>query len=489
MITVSLIILFILSVTFLFARATVVLALRNIRKNRRRTVILLMVIVTCLSAMMSFFGFADDSLYNLQEATIATGLGHIQIYQEGYRSAPIPDRINFNIPNYGELLPLIENDPILKSYVKVVTGDLDFSGLVAAHGKSSIYVGRGVDTKNYRAISAADHLVEGKYLEDTEFFVKPEQKDLTNEFPEMFEGYGIPGEETKEQDPTKPKKNIWKDEALKKRALESPAAIDDALLGRGMSKSLDAKLGDALTLVVSTKSGALNALDVNVRGIILGVETAYDETIIKIPLKYAWKLMGREDVSKICILLNHTEDMEPAFKRVQELIKEKGLKLEACLWNTEARLYKQVVGLLTQFFVTIAFIFAIIVTFSIFNAMTMSVMERTREIGTLRALGHTKGEILRLFMTEGFVLGIIGGICSIIVAILIALFVNNVVQGIQMPAPPGSAQGYRAYFRVLQNPVIWAVAFNLAVIAAFLASILPCRKAANMEIVESIRYI
>lgn len=493
MITVSCIILLILTTIFLFNRSILVLAARNIIKNKRRTFILLCVIVSGLAGLMLFFGFADDSLHGLREATISSGLGHIQVYQKGYRAAAMPDKINFNIPNYREIVGIFESDAELKKYVKGMAADLDMSGLIAGHGKSTVFVGKGVDTQNFKVMNAGDEITEGKPLEHTDVFVKPEQKELTNEFEEMFEGFPVPGQDgTEKKDApkdNKPKQEIWKDSTIEKRAANAEAAMDDALLGDGLKNALNAKLGDALTLVVSTKSGALNALDINVRGVILGVETSYNDTIVKIPMQYAWKLMGREDVSKICILLHKTEFLDLAYRRVQELVKEKNLNLETSTWVEEARMYQKVSSLLHDIFGSISFIIVLVVTFSIANAMMMSVMERTREIGTLRALGNTKNEILRLFMTEGFVIGLMGGLLSMVVGIAISVFMNDVVGGIPMAPPPGTSKAFIAHFRVVNNPLIWCITFNLAVFAAFISSILPAKKASNMEIVESIRYV
>jgi putative ABC transport system permease protein len=129
-----------------------------------------------------------------------------------------------------------------------------------------------------------------------------------------------------------------------------------------------------------------------------------------------------------------------------------------------------------------------VVFFSIANVMMMSVTERVREIGTLRALGETRLGIMQIFLTEAILLGLLGGLLSITIGNGIALFINEVIGGIPHPAPPGATEGYQALFYVPNRPIIWGVAFLLAFFSALFSSILPAKKASNMEIVEALRY-
>ena len=85
---------------------------------------------------------------------------------------------------------------------------------------------------------------------------------------------------------------------------------------------------------------------------------------------------------------------------------------------------------------------AIILVLSIMNTMTMNVTERTAEIGTMMAIGTRAGDVLRIFLFEGLVLGVIGGLAGIALGWVVNAAVSAV--GIPMPPPPGMRHGFRA---------------------------------------------
>lgn len=438
---------------------------------------------TALTGLIEFFGFASNSIWNLREITIKNGLGHIQLYQKGYHQATLPDRIQYNIQNYHELHSLISQETFLQKHILGISGELSFAGLVAGHGKSTIFVGKGVDTENYQFLSSSDALVQGKLLESADEITERKSQELLEEFEGMFDAFPLPGEKQKEN-----VRSAWKSISPERKEIDSPPALDDVLLGQGLAETLGAKIGDTLTVVIATRSGALNALDVNVRGIIRGFTKEYNDTILKMPLKFAWKLMGEEHVSRIAMMLQKTENTDAVHTYLQDFLRQKNLMLETSLWIEEADIYKKVNALYHAIFGAISFIILLISIFSIGNTMLMSVMERVPEIGTLRSLGQTKAGILRLFLVEGFLIGLLGGILSILMGIAVSLFVNHVLQGIPMPPPPTGGTSYRAYLLVIDYPVVWAAAFNLSVVSSFLSTLWPSYKAANMEIVDCLRH-
>src|SRR5271169_251590 len=99
--------------------------------------------------------------------------------------------------------------------------------------------------------------------------------------------------------------------------------------------------------------------------------------------------------------------------------------------------YGQVLGLFNAIFSFIAAIIGVIVLFSVLNTMSMSVMERTSEIGTARAIGALRRDIRLQFVLEGGLIGFIGASFGILLAIGLAQLVNRV--GITW-TPPGQAE-------------------------------------------------
>src|SRR5204862_6362962 len=79
------------------------------------------------------------------------------------------------------------------------------------------------------------------------------------------------------------------------------------------------------------------------------------------------------------------------------------------------------------------------VVFSVANTSVMSVFERTREIGTLLAVGTTRSKVWRMFFAEGFLIGVIGGLLGILAGVALAQLTHS--GNVMLPPPPGSTRG------------------------------------------------
>ena len=124
-----------------------------------------------------------------------------------------------------------------------------------------------------------------------------------------------------------------------------------------------------------------------------------------------------------------------------------------------------------------------IVVLSISNTLSMAVAERTSEIGTSMALGVKRRRILQLFVSEGAILGLAGGLLGVVLALLLGHLISTI--GIPMPPPPGMARGYTG--EILISAPLAADGFILALATTLLASILPARKASRLNVVDALR--
>ena len=257
---------------------------------------------------------------------------------------------------------------------------------------------------------------------------------------------------------------------------------DAVVLGKGLAASLNAKPGDYLTLMTPTVTGSLNAIDVRVAGIFQTGVKELDERAVKLPLAGAQQLLQTTKVEKLLVFLRDTETTR-AFRA--DLEKTLGKTVEMKSWSELASFYHQVVLLYNGIFGFLGLIVFAIVVFSVANTIVMSIFERTREIGTLMAIGITRGRVWRMFFLEGLMTGLLGGVLGVIAGLALAWLINRA--GIMLPPPPGYTVGYPLNVRV-ETPILMT-AFLISVVTATLSSILPALKASRLKIVDALGHI
>lgn len=405
----------------------------NLFRQRRRSAVTLLAIILGGVAVFIFGGFVDYSFWALREQTIRTNLGHIQLYQQGYLSSGSTTSLQYTLADYPRIKQLLLTDPQIASKIKTVTGQLTFSGIISQYdsGSSTFFSGVGIEPVTSLQLGSLDKTVSGSDLS----VVEPSQ--LT--------------------------------------------------LGAGMAKMLAAHYGSWVDLLVVNPQGGQNAMSLQVRGLFRSGIKEYDDTALKMPLVTAQRLLQTDHVSKIIILLKQTDQTDAVLKRVNQLIKQHHLPLESRSWSELAVFYHQVVNLFTGIFFFIKAIVSVIVVFMIGNTLMMNVLERTREIATLRALGLSQQHVGRLFILEGIIIGLLGAVLSVAIGIGLASLIN--INGIPMPPSPGYTQGYLAFVLWNQDWQLFWFACALPLITALLASIIPSRRAANLLIAQAFRFV
>jgi len=214
-------------------------------------------------------------------------------------------------------------------------------------------------------------------------------------------------------------------------------ATAEVMLGEGLARSLKAEPGASLTLLSSTADGALNALDVRVRGVFSTGIPDMDKRLVYTDVLTAQKLLNKQGVSSLGVFLRSMEATPGAQARVAAALP--ALKVQT--WQDQAFFYRSVRELYDRIFGALGTIIFLIVVFVVTNAMAMAIIERTREIGTLRALGTLPGQLLRSLALEGMVLGgggaLVGAVLALGVSVLLYLF------PVQMPPPPAARMAIR----------------------------------------------
>jgi putative ABC transport system permease protein len=206
-----------------------------------------------------------------------------------------------------------------------------------------------------------------------------------------------------------------------------------------------------------------------------------DERAVKLPLAGAQQLLQTTKVEKLLVFLRDTGTTSAVRADIQRM----KLPIEIKSWLDLASFYHQVVMLYNGIFGFLGLIVFAIVVFSVANTIVMSIFERTREIGTLMAIGVSRGRVWRMFFLEGLMTGVLGGILGVAAGALIATLINS--GDVMLPPPPGYTVGYK--LQILLQPPVLMTAFLIAVVTSTLSSILPALKASRLKIVDALGHI
>jgi putative ABC transport system permease protein len=400
------------------------IAFRNIFRNSRRTCITMLVLVFGVVAMMLFGGYKEVNFWGIREGAARARFGHLQIYASGYFEADSQRPLARGLQHVGELRKEIERDP----RVEMTAAQISLMGLISNGDKSEAFLATAVEPSK-----------------DTKM---PAQRMLSGTF--------LTG-----------------------------ADADEVILGDALAKSMNAAPGDTLTLMTTTANGAFNALDVRVAGIFSTGMKEYDERAIKMPLGAAQRLLQTNKIEKLLVVLHNTADTAAVERDLRGMFARRGEKFEMRTWSQLAGFYHQVVMLYNGIFGFLGAVISVIVVLSVANTIMMSAFERTREIGTMMAIGAERPQIWSIFLLEGLFVGVLGGIAGLAFGWGLSALINHV--HIELPPPPGYTSGYR--LQIMLNASIVTAAFALAAVTATVSSVAPAFKASRSRIVDALGHI
>ena len=265
----------------------------------------------------------------------------------------------------------------------------------------------------------------------------------------------------------------------------SPQAPQGASVARGLAALLGLKQGDDLQLLASTLHGQANAVDAALLASYSTGNAGLEDKALYLPLALARSLYDATDrADRLTLLLPDIGQTEAARRQLQSALASAGLEVEIQTWQELSAFYRQVKGMFDMIFSFIMAIVLTIVVMSVTNAMSMSVIERTREIGTLRAIGLRRGGVVRLFVIEALLLVALGCLAGVVLTLLVRAGVN--AADITYTPPNGSGKvallvGFDAA-RVMVTAVLLAL---LGLAAAYF----PARRAARQPVIDALAHV
>jgi putative ABC transport system permease protein len=396
-------------------------AWQNTLRNRRRSLVTVSIAALGTAGILLAGGFALFTYQSLAEAA-ARQSGHLVLGQPAQFTDEEDTPLQHGLGNVAELRTSLLADP----QVRAVLPRVEFSGLISNGDKSVVMMGLGVEP-------------------DAEFSVK-------GPFVSMTAG----------------------------DVLASGTSEPEIMMGEALARNLKAQPGSSLTLLASTSDGALNAMDVRVKGVFSTGVPDVDKRLLYADIATAQKLLNSPKVSTVGVFLSRMEHTGVAQARLAAA----NPALMVQTWEDQAFFYKSVRDLYNRIFGALGTIIGLIVVFVVTNAMSMAIIERTREIGTLRAMGTLPKQLLATLSLEGMVLGGVGALSGAALALGVSLFLY--VVPVEMPPPPGSSKGYPLNISI--EPSLYLITIAAMVALTMLASAWVARKTVHMSVVQALAH-
>jgi putative ABC transport system permease protein len=400
------------------------LAVKEVSRRKRRSGTAVIAIAFGLAALLLSAGFIEWIFWAMREGTIRGGLGHLQITRPGYQEAGMSDPLAYLVPDPSERAGTVEVLRHLR--VETLAGRMTFYGLISREEATLSFQAEGVMADREALLSRSVQVLAGR--------------ELSND----------PG-------------------------------AREVLLGEGLAQNLGAQVGDTVVLLANGQSGGVNAVEATVVGLFGTDSKAYDDVAARLPLGLAHALLRVSGATRWIVTLSDTDDTGPAVEALRETLPA-GEFAVTPWWNL-ADFYNKTVVLFSKQVKVLKLIVLLVVVLTISNTLTISVIERTTEIGTALALGRSQRDILRGFLVEGGVLGLAGAIVGLAIGLSTALAISEI--GIPMPPPPGMSRGYVGEIRITSS--LLAEGTLLALLSALLGALVPAWRASRMTIVDAIR--
>ena len=404
------------------------LGLKNLTRQKRRNVITILVIA------FAFFGylFMDSIMGGMEEMSFSNiknyDIGNIQVvhpeYWEDREKLPLENLIYIN----QDTVDSIKNmDGILG-----VSPELRFQANLNNGIDETTVLGLGISSEQYNEVFATqNYIIEGS----------------------MF----APGE-------------------------------SKAVIGLKLAELMDLKVNDYITLLIRTKEDTFNTIDVEISGLLNAPNPMINNGIVFVSLDIAQQALNVGDGVSLLALKTASGDEDKITTTLTDSFKNKGLDLKAYSWRESA---ESVIAFSTAKkggAATILSVVLLIGMIGIINNVILSALERTGEIGMMKALGMREWEIVFVFMVEATGIGILGGLVGCLIGFAGVGFMAKYGFDLSYMGGDMSEFGIPILDKIYGtwNIPAFSFLFILSVIVALLSSILPAYWAARKDPVKAI---
>lgn len=413
------------------------LAFRNVLRQRRRSALTVVAIVLSLSMFLVLRGLGDGAHQQIAEIGVRMGLGDVVIYGKGYRHDPSLDHL---VHGAGEVRAVAVG---LGDAVEGVAVRLRADGLTQAGGTS---VGSSV--------WGVDPATEGRLSK-----------------------VGSPG-------------SIVDGAALDAGDVQPPAnQLAPIVIGRAMADQLGAHVDDRVTVTLQPAGGgAMRSSAFRVKGIYATGVHDVDGGVVLIPLSVAQRLAGAPGAATMVAVLLRDTDQSPRIS-AELAARLRRPELEVLPWQEAAPELYATIALDQGALYLMMVVVYIVVAAGILNTILLSVLERTRELGVLLALGAEPGRLVKLILAEAAILG--SAAVAAGTGLGLAVHHHLATAGVELPMGNGvetSGVLMPTHFYSRLTPETVAVNVVVVLVLVLLSALYPAWRAARLQPVEAIHH-
>ena len=254
--------------------------------------------------------------------------------------------------------------------------------------------------------------------------------------------------------------------------------LNSILIGEGLSKEMDLKVGDVLSLV----SAENKELKLTVKGIFKTGFLDYDSNLVIIPLR-TMQILGEqgEVATEIGIITGNPQKIEEVEAQVYEKLQNDNFSVIS--WKTINHNLLNAVQFEKFVLIAILSLLLMIASFAVSVILNMIVREKIKDIGILKSVGYTNSHIRNIFTIEGLIIGVSGMILASILSPVILMILKKLFK-IFMGNSYYYLEELPLYISVRELSMIYIVAFAVV----FISTIYPAARAAKMKPVEALKY-
>lgn len=340
---------------------------------------------------------------------------------------------------------------------------------VAARGHITLKV-----SDNETQFDNYEHLVEKISKIEGVRFVVPQAKASGivgfGDKSAIFDGIGVNSELDREV-----RRFIFPD-----RELES-LDRDGVDIGEILAKNINVNSGDIVNLFITGPNGKSKGLSLPTNRVVNTEADLMDRVYIQLPLH---TLLDRFGSSCINLIKIYVDDEDVIERVIGDILTIQEININT--FDEPGSLYLAAVNVYMSNYYFILIVVVLTLLFAVSSTITMSVMERVSELGTLRSFGVGKKSIVGMFTWEGLFLGVSGFIMGIVITIII-IILTDTLGGIYLPPPPTTDDGAYVFVNFSKGPLF--LSFVISIVVSIVASLISTLKVSSLTIIEELRHV